>query len=95
MIKDFRGNTPIHTASSHGSFDVLEFFLNNCTKKFIEFQNDLSWTPLESVRHKIKVLELSEAEIDIETGKSDFLNYLKKCESLLESHEDWLNEEKW
>lgn len=40
LVKDFWGNTPLHTAASNGSYDVLEFFLTNCTAKFIEIQND-------------------------------------------------------
>lgn len=37
LVKDYRGNTPIHLAAVNGSFDILDFFLDNSTSRFLEY----------------------------------------------------------
>lgn len=36
LKKDFKGDTPIHTAAKSGSLEVLEFFVTACSKGFLE-----------------------------------------------------------
>lgn len=57
LKKDFKGDTPIHTAAKAGSIDVLEFYISACTKGFLEMQNDFGFTPKEAVKEKIRILE--------------------------------------
>jgi len=52
-------------------------------------------TPLECVWRKLKQEELEEAEIQVNSINKDTLHYLKKCENILESFDDFINEEKW
>ena len=40
LKKDFKGDTPLHSAAKAGSLDVLNFFLTACTPQFLEIQND-------------------------------------------------------
>ena len=36
LKKDFKGDTPLHSAAKSGSIDVLEFFMTACTPQFLE-----------------------------------------------------------
>jgi ankyrin repeat protein len=49
LKKDFKGDTPIHTAAKSGSIDVLEFYITACTRNFLEIQNDFGFTPKDAV----------------------------------------------
>ena len=57
LKKDFKGDTPIHTAAKAGSIEVLEFFASGVTKGFLEVQNDFGFTAREAVREKIRLIE--------------------------------------
>jgi len=57
LKKDFKGDTPIHTAAKSGNLEVLEFYVTACTKTFLEIQNDFGFTPKEAVKEKIRLLE--------------------------------------
>lgn len=52
LKKDFKGDTPIHTAAKQGSLDVLKFYVSSVTKNFLLIQNDFGLTPLEAVKEK-------------------------------------------
>jgi ankyrin repeat protein len=34
--KDFKGDTPLHTAAKNGNKEILEFYMTACTKNFLE-----------------------------------------------------------
>ena len=50
LKRDFKGDTPLHTAAKSGSLDILKFFLSACTPAFLELQNDFCLTPHEALR---------------------------------------------
>ena len=52
LKKDYKGDTPLHTAAKQGNFEVLEYYLHSCNRNFIEVQNDFGLTVLESARAK-------------------------------------------
>ena len=33
--KDFKGDTPIHTAARSGNLEILEFYITACTRNFL------------------------------------------------------------
>ena len=70
LKRDFKGDTPLHSASKNGSAEVLEFYLSNCTEKFTGIENDFGLTPLEAVHEKLKFIEGKDNEIDDEEFKS-------------------------
>ena len=86
--RDFKGDTPLHTAAKNGSVEVLEYFLSNCTPKFTEVENDFGLTPLEAVREKINLQESKEDD-DKDEAKVK-LHDLKRAEELLEQFDGWL-----
>lgn len=49
LKRDFKGDTPLHTAAKCGSRDVLHFFLTACTPAFLELQNDFGLTPQQAM----------------------------------------------
>lgn len=55
--KDYKGDTPIHMAAKGGNIEILEFLITACTKNFTEMQNDFGFTPLESLKEKVRHLE--------------------------------------
>ncbi len=99
LVRDWKGDTPIHTASKNGSIETLEFYLQNSTHRFADIENDFGSTPLEAVRTKIKFCELGEVELIRDDGQElkedDKLANLRRCENLLETFEDWLDRENW
>ena len=44
LKKDFKGDTPLHTAAKNGHIEILEFFLSACSRHFLDFQNDFGFT---------------------------------------------------
>lgn len=42
--KDFKGDTPLHSASKNGNIEILDFFMQACSKNFLEIQNDFGFT---------------------------------------------------
>lgn len=95
LKKDHKGDTPIHVAAKAGSVEVLEFYLSNCTSKFLEIENDFGLTPLESTKDKIKFLEAEEVnkkEDDIFKSK---VYDIKRGEELISNFDNWIWEEKW
>jgi len=74
--KDFKGDTPIHTAAKSGSVEVLEYYLSNCTSKFLEIENDFGLTPLEATKEKIKLLETNENNEKGKPFNYSSLNYI-------------------
>lgn len=95
LKKDHKGNTPIHTAAKAGSVEVLEFYLTNCTQKFLEIENDFGLTPLEAVKEKLKFLESEEdAKKQDDMFKSQIYD-IKRAEELIESFDEWVSEERW
>mmetsp|Transcript_24832 Transcript_24832/g.24603 ORF Transcript_24832/g.24603 Transcript_24832/m.24603 type:complete len:388 (+) Transcript_24832:140-1303(+) len=70
LKRDIKGDTPLHSAAKRGSAEVLEFYLKNCSNKFLEIENNFGHTPLEAVKDKIKFIE-SEEEKEDEIKKSE------------------------
>ena len=66
LRRDFKGDTPIHTAAKHGSIRILEFFLTAVTPVFLEMQNDFGLTPIRALELK---LELLQERIETATGE--------------------------
>ena len=52
LKKDFKGDTPLHTAAKNGNLEILQFYATSVTKNFLEIQNDFGLTPLEAVIEK-------------------------------------------
>ena len=96
LKKDFRGDTPIHTAARKGSAEVLEFYLTNCTNKYLDIENDFGLTPLEAIKEKLKFLETEQddGKKDNEEIKSKIYD-LKRSEELIEGFTEWICEERW
>lgn len=94
LKKDYKGNTPIHVAAKSGSTEVLEFYLSNCTSKFVEIENDFGFTPLEAIKEKIKFHEADQGDKEDEKLKSKLYD-LKRSEELLEGFDEWICEERW
>jgi hypothetical protein len=57
LKKDYKGDTPIHTAAKSGSLEVLEFMVTACSKGFLEIQNDFGFTARDAVKEKIRIME--------------------------------------
>jgi ankyrin repeat protein len=49
LKRDFKGDTPLHSAAKSGSLDVLSFYLTACTPNFLLLENDFGLTPLFAV----------------------------------------------
>jgi len=45
LKKDFKGDTPLHTAAKSGSLAIFEFFVTACTPRFLQMENDFGLTP--------------------------------------------------
>ena len=60
--KDYKGDSPVHTAAKCGSGAVLRYYLENGSGRFVEMKNDFGLTALEAVRAKIKYMEDNEGE---------------------------------
>ena len=56
LKRDFKGDTPLHTAVKAGSLDILEFFLTACTSSFLELENDFGLTPKQALAEKVSML---------------------------------------
>lgn len=55
--KDFKGDTPLHIAAKNGNLDILDFYMQSCSKSFLEIQNDFGFTVKEAIIEKIRLLE--------------------------------------
>lgn len=95
LKKDYKGNTPIHVAAKSGSTEVLEFYLSNCTRKFLDLENDFGLTPLEIVKEKLKFIETEQDEQNEDDALKTQVYELKRTEELLETFEEWVCEERW
>ena len=56
LKRDYKGNTPLHSAFISGSLDILNFYLTRCTEKFLFFKNDDGLTPQDAMLHKLNSL---------------------------------------
>jgi len=56
LKRDYKGNTPLHSAFMSGSIDVLNFYLTRCTEMFLQFKNDEGFTPQEAMLNKLNSL---------------------------------------
>ena len=86
LMKNFKGDTPIHKAIKCGSARVLEYFLESITKDYTEFQNERGQTPWEAGKEKmIKLEETSPQSVQlIKIGNclhlmEHFSNYLTQA----------------
>jgi ankyrin repeat protein len=86
LRKDYKGDTPLHSAARKGSTEVLEFYLSNCTQKFLEMENDFGLTPLEAIKEKLKVYESEEQTDEVKSKIYD----LKRSEELIENFQEWI-----
>lgn len=62
--KDYKGDTPIHTAAKNGNIAILEFFLSGCTKNFLDIQNDFSFTIKDCIQEKIMIIEEKQPDLN-------------------------------
>lgn len=90
LKKDYKGNTPIHAAARNGSTEVLEFYLTNCTQKFLEIENDFGFTPLEAIKEKIKFLETEQDEKEEDDKIKGEIYDLKRSAELIEGFDEWV-----
>jgi len=60
--KDYKGDTPMHVAAKKGNVEILEFLMSNCTRSFMEIQNDFGLTVADAVAEKIRLLEEQDGE---------------------------------
>ena len=57
LKKDFKGDSPLHSAAKSGSLEVLGFYLTACTPQFLEIQNDFGFSPIEAARQKLAMVK--------------------------------------
>lgn len=81
LKRDFKGDTPLHSAAKAGSIDVLSFFLTACTPRFMELENDFGMTPLVAVQEKISMIRDKVSDKEIGSQEKDKL--YRKMEKLL------------
>ena len=56
LKKDWKGDTPLHTALTNGSLEMAEFLLSSVTPNFLLLQNDCGQTPVQALQERIRVV---------------------------------------
>lgn len=94
LKRDFKGDTPLHTAAKAGSQEVLAFYLTACTPAFLQLQNDFGLTPYEAVSEKISILEdrSQDKESSLEEKDKNLIKIenLLKAESFIQNFSDYI-----
>lgn len=52
LLRDYEGNTPLHSAAKAGNLEILRWFCKHVTKGFLEIQNDFGFTPKQAADEK-------------------------------------------
>jgi ankyrin repeat protein len=81
LKRDFKGDTPLHSAAKAGSIDVLSFYLTACTPKFLELENDFGMTPLVALQEKVSMIREKVADKEMTSQEKD--KFYRKMEKLL------------
>ena len=53
----------MHIAAKKGNVEILEFLMANCTKNFMEIQNDFSLSVTDAVSEKIRHYEEKDSDV--------------------------------
>jgi ankyrin repeat protein len=107
LKKDYKGDTPLHTAAKQGNVEILEYFLRSSNKAFIEMQNDFGLTVFEAAKAKYQMLEENKGKTPSKPGLAQYTetddmkqiegktNRLKKIIAVLEKFDDYVRPENW
>lgn len=98
LRRNYKGDTPLHVAAKSGNLEVLQFFLENCTSRFLDIENDFGLTPLQSATSKRELVDSkpsSNKQADKDNSDFEKQEKLDRVSQFLSQFQDFLTVEGW